>query len=239
MGYVEGFVSPVPTGNKEKYRTIAAETAGLFKEFGATRVVQAWGNDIPDGKVTDFKRAVQAENTEAVVLSWIEYPSKSVRDKANAKMAKDDRMREIGKSIPFDGKRMIFGGFDAIVDETGSGTSGYTDGYAVPVPNANKQAYRKMAAKTAAVFTEHGATRVVEAWGDDVPDGKVTDFKRAVQAKTDENVVFSFVEWPNKALRDDAWEKVMQDERMQPDPNNMPFDGKRMFWGGFELLLDE
>jgi uncharacterized protein YbaA (DUF1428 family) len=97
-----------------------------------------------------------------------------------------------------------------------------------------------MAAKAAAVFTEYGATRVVEAWGDDVPDGKVTDFKRAVQAQADENVVFSFVEWPSKTVRNEAWQKLMTDERMHPDdPSNMPFDGKRMFWGGFELLLDE
>ena len=95
-----------------------------------------------------------------------------------------------------------------------------------------------MAAKAAAVFKEYGATRVVEAWGDDVPDGKVTDFRRAVKAEEGENVVFSWIEWPSKEARDAGWEKVMADERMKPDRDNMPFDGKRMFWGGFAPILD-
>jgi uncharacterized protein YbaA (DUF1428 family) len=89
------------------------------------------------------------------------------------------------------------------------------------------------------VFKEYGATRVVEAWGDDVPDGKVTDFKRAVKAREGENVVFSFIEWPDKATRDGAWPKIMEDERLQPDRDKMPFDGQRMFWGGFRPILDE
>src|SRR4029450_11953257 len=134
---------------------------------------------------------------------------------------------------------MIFGRFDEIVDEASRGSAGYADGYVVPVPGGNKQAYREMAAKAAKVFKEYGATRVVEAWGDDVPAGKVTDFRRAVKAKEGENVVFSFVEWPDKATRDVAWPKIMEDKRMQPERGKMPFDGQRMFWGGFRPILDE
>ena len=115
---------------------------------------------------------------------------------------------------------MIFGGFESIVDETGSGTPGYADGYVVPVPTGKKEAYRELAAKAADVFKEYGATRVVEAWGDDVPDGKLTDFKRAVKATADESVVFSFVEWPDKATRDEGWKQVMKDPRMQPGKRN-------------------
>jgi uncharacterized protein YbaA (DUF1428 family) len=151
-----------------------------------------------------------------VVFSWLEYPDKKTYEAANKKMMDDPRMKEMFADMPFDGKRMIFGGFDSIVDESGRGAAGYADGYVVPVPSGNKQAYREMAAKAAAVFKEYGATRVVEAWGDDVPDGKVTDFKRAVKAKEGENVVFSFVEWPDKATRDAAWPKIMEDKRMQP-----------------------
>jgi uncharacterized protein YbaA (DUF1428 family) len=81
-------------------------------------------------------------------------------------------------------------------------------------------------------------TRHVEAWGDDVPDGKVTDFRGAVQAKEGETVVFSWVEWPSKQTRDEAWPKIMADERMKPDQENMPFDGKRMIYGGFAPLVD-
>src|SRR6201999_2076814 len=96
----------------------------------------------------------------------------------------------------------------------------------------------EMATKAAAVFREYGATRVIESWGDDVPDGKVTDFKGAVQAKDGEVVVFSWIEWPSKEARVEAWPKLMADARMQPDHANMPFDGKRMIYGGFAPILE-
>ena len=113
----------------------------------------------------------------------------------------------------------------------------YIDGLVIPVPAGNKEAYRKAAAQAAAVFRENGATRVVECWGDDVPDGKVTDFKRAVQAEPGETVVFSWVVWPSKAVRTEGTRKAMADPRMQLGPD-MPFDGKRLIYGGFEVLLD-
>jgi uncharacterized protein YbaA (DUF1428 family) len=113
----------------------------------------------------------------------------------------------------------------------------YIDGFVIPVPTDNKEAYRAMAATAASLFREHGATRIVECWGDDVPDGKVTDFRRAVKAQDGETVVFSWVVWPSKAARDEGNKKIMADPRMQPGPD-MPFDGKRLIWGGFELLLD-
>jgi uncharacterized protein YbaA (DUF1428 family) len=112
----------------------------------------------------------------------------------------------------------------------------YVDGFVIPVPQGKKQAYVEMAARAAPVFREHGALRVVECWGDDVPDGKVTDFKRAVNAEAGESVVFSWVVWPSKAVRDEGNKKVMSDPRLSAE--NMPFDGKRLIWGGFELLLD-
>jgi len=237
MTYVQGFVAAVPTANKEEYRKHASDALPLFKELGATRMVEAWGDDVPDGKVTDFKGAVKARDDETVVFSWMEYPNKAAYDDANEKMRNDPRMKEMGESMPFDGKRMIFGGFDSIVDQTGSGETGYADGYLVPVPNEKKQAYLEMAEKAAPIFREYGATRVVEAWGDDVPDGEVTDYKRAVKAEPHENVVFSFVEWPDKATRDSAWAKIMEDDRMKPE-GDMPFDGQRMFWGGFAPIVD-
>jgi uncharacterized protein YbaA (DUF1428 family) len=116
MRYVEGFVAAVPAANKEIYCKHAAEAAPLFKEFGATRVVECWGDDVPDGKLTDFRRAVKAQDDEVVVFSWFEYPSKEVRDAANQKMRTDPRMKAMGEQMPFDGKRMIFGGFAPIVD---------------------------------------------------------------------------------------------------------------------------
>jgi uncharacterized protein YbaA (DUF1428 family) len=238
MTYVDGFVLAVPVDRKEEFRAHASGLQPFFKEAGVTRAVECWGDDVPEGKVTDFRGAVQAKEDEVVVLSWFEYPSREARDAATEKMRGDARMAEMGAASPFDGKRMIFGGFVPIVEEKGEGENGYTDGFVVPVPAAKREAYRQMAAKAAAIFREYGAVRVVEGWGDDVPEGKLTDFRRAVQAEADEAVVYSWIEWPSKEIRTQAWAKVMADPRMKPDLENMPFDGKRMFWGGFAPLID-
>ncbi|WP_119459784.1 DUF1428 domain-containing protein [Rhodospirillaceae bacterium SYSU D60014] len=238
MAYIEGFVAAVPAANKEAYRKHAADAAPLFREFGATRMVETWGDDVPEGKVTDFRGAVKAKQDEVVIFSWFEYPTKEARDAANEKIMSDPRMKEMGATMPFDGQRMIFGGFTSIVDEGTGGKMGYADGFLLPVPAGNKDAYQDMATKAAAVFKEYGATRVVEAWGDDVPDGKVTDFKGAVKATGEEKVVYSWIEWPSKEVRDEGWKKVMADPRMQPDKDNMPFDGRRMIYGGFAPILD-
>jgi uncharacterized protein YbaA (DUF1428 family) len=237
MTYFEGFIVAVPKANKEAYRRHAAEAAPLFHEFGVTRHVEAWASDVPDGKVTDFRKAVQAEEDEDVVFSWFEYPDRATRDVVGQKMMTDPRMKQIGETMPFDGKRMIFGGFEQLLDE-GTGSGPYVDGFVLPVPSANQDAYLAMAQKAAGTFNRYGALRLVESWGDDVPDGKQTDFRRAVQAKDGENVVFSFIEWTDRETRDAAWTKIMADPDMQPDHENMPFDGMRMFWGGFEVILD-
>ncbi|MBV9881720.1 MAG: DUF1428 domain-containing protein [Sphingomonadaceae bacterium] len=238
MTYVDGFVLAVPAENKEAFREHASQLQPLFRECGIARVVECWGDDVPDGKLTDFKGAVQAKEGEVVVFAWFEYPSREARDAATAKMRSDPRMGEHAPPAPFDAGRMILGGFASIVDERGEGESGYVDGFVLPVPEGKRGAYLEMAEKAAAIFREYGAVRVVEGWGDDVPDGKVTDYRRAVKAEDGENVVYSWIEWPSRAVRDEAWAKVMADPRMQPDHANMPFDGKRMFWGGFVPLID-
>ena len=236
MTYFEGFLAAVPEANKDAYRKHAADAAPIFQEFGVKRHVEAWDSDVPEGKVTDFRKAVEAKDDEKVVFAWFEYPDRAARDAANEKMMSDPRMKSMGESMPFDGKRMIFGGFDAIVEE-GSPGGGYTDGFVVPVPEGKRDAYQALAAKMAKVFREHGATRVIEAYGTDVPKGEVTDFYRAVKAEEGEGVVFSFIEWPDKATRDAAWAKIMSDESLKPE-GDMPFSGQRMFWGGFEPIFD-
>lgn len=238
MTYIEGFVAAVPAENKEAYIRHAADAASLFKEFGVTRMVENWGDDVPDGKVTDFKQAVQAKEGEVVIFSWFEYPNRQVRDAAIDKMMSDPRMKEMGAAMPFDAKRMIVGGFESFVDECGGGTMGYADGYLLAVPSGKKDAYRDLAQMAAVVFKEYGAIRIVEAWADDVPDGTVTDYKRAVQAKDDETVVYSWVEWPSREVRDAAWPKIKEDERLKSGSVEMPFDGKRMIYGGFCPVLD-
>jgi len=142
----------------------------------------------------------------------------------------------MGETMPFDGKRMIYGGFEPKVEE-GSGPGGYIDGFLVPVPKDKLDAYRELAAKMAPVFREHGALRDVEAVAEDVPHGEVTDFYRAVKAEEGETVFFSFMEWPDKATRDEAWKKIMADESLKPE-GDMPFSGQRMIWAGFEPILD-
>ena len=113
----------------------------------------------------------------------------------------------------------------------------YVDGFVIAVPTANKQAFIDHARKLDPIFIELGATRCVECWGNDVPEGKQTDFQRAVQARDDETVVFSWVEWPDKATRNAGMEKMMKDPRMDPKTNPMPFDGARMIFGGFEAVV--
>jgi uncharacterized protein YbaA (DUF1428 family) len=238
MTYVDGFVAAVPAANKEAYRKHAADAVALFKEFGATRMIETWGDDVPDGDVTDFKGAVKAKPDEVVVFSWLEYPDKAARDAANAKMMSDPRMKEMGAAMPFDGQRMIYGGFTPILDEGAGGKAGYVDGALVPVPAGNKDAYRDMVARQAAVLREYGALRVVDAWADDVPDGKVTDCKGAVKATPDEKVVYAWIEWPSKEVRNEGWRHVMADPRMKEMGAAMPFDGKRMIYGGFAPILD-
>lgn len=114
MNYIDGFVAAVPEANKQAYIDHATEAVALFKEFGALRLVEGWGDDVPDGKLTDFRGAVKAEDGEVVIFSWIEWPSKEVRDAGMKRMMEDPRM--VNMDMPFDGKRMIFGGFVPVVD---------------------------------------------------------------------------------------------------------------------------
>ncbi len=236
MTYVDGFVVAVPTGKRDAYREHAAKGWAMLNAAGATRNCECWGDDVPHGTLTDFHRAVQATADETVVFSWIEYPDKATRNAVAARIMADPKMEELAATMPFDGRRMIYGGFDMLV-ETGapSPDDGYVDGFLMVVKD--RAAYVAMAERAEIVFRDHGATRVVEAWGDDVPAGKVTGFPQAVQLQDGETVVFSWVEWPSKAVRDTGMAATMADERMQTAPEDMPFDGKRMVYGGFAKLF--
>lgn len=122
MAYIDGFVSAVPKANKEKFIAHAKLADTVFLELGATRILECWEDDVPNGQVTDFRRAVQAKEDEAVVFAWIEWPDKAARDAGMSKleevMKTDPRMNPEKNPMPFDGKRMIFGGFSPVVSLT-------------------------------------------------------------------------------------------------------------------------
>ena len=114
MTYIDGFVAAVKTADKESYRAYAQQIGSLFKEYGALDVIDCWGDDVPEGKVTSFPLAVKREDGETVVLGWVNWPSRAVRDEAWKKLMADPRMQPGATAMPFDGKRMIFGGFEMI-----------------------------------------------------------------------------------------------------------------------------
>jgi uncharacterized protein YbaA (DUF1428 family) len=241
MTYIDGFVIAVPTAHKRKFVDHANTGDAVFIDHGATRILECWQADVARGQTTDFFGAVNAEDGESLVFSWIEWPDKARRQAVHERMdeiAKNDARLDPEKNpMPFDGARMIYGGFEAVV-ERGEPTSGaYVQGFVVPVPEAKKEAYRKMAEDAWEMFRGYGALRVVEAWQDDVPQGKQTDFFRSVKAKPGEKVVFSFMEWPSREVCDAAAAK-MQAEMQPPPGDEMPFDPKRMIYGGFEPVVE-
>lgn len=114
----------------------------------------------------------------------------------------------------------------------------YVDGFLLAVPTANKEIYRKYAEQAAVVFRDHGALSLVECWGDDVPEGKINSMHTAVLKKPDETVVFAWITWPDKATRDAGMQKIFTDPRTPATIETMPFDGKRMIFGGFEMIVN-
>ncbi|HVR91124.1 MAG TPA: DUF1428 domain-containing protein [Novosphingobium sp.] len=134
---------------------------------------------------------------------------------------------------------MIYGGFQPFVENGDTDCDApYVQGFVIPVHEAKREAYRQMADDSWAMFKDFGALSVVEAWGDDVSEGKQTDFYRAVKAEPGEKIVFSYMTWPSREVCDAAAEKMQTDERMkQPEGFEMPFDGKRMIYGGFTPVV--
>ena len=239
MAYLDGFVAAVPSAAKAKFEAHARKMDSIFLDFGATRVVETWGADVKPGKVTDFPGAVEAKADETVVFSWIEWPDKATRDAGMAKLMapdfKDERMDPEANPMPFDGKRMIFGGFQPEVVNGSDEGAAYYQGFVLPVPDGKREAYFRMADDAWPMFQGYGALAVVEAWGDDVRRGQHTDFYRAVKAEDGEKTVFSWMAWPSREVCDAAAEKMMNDPEMQM-PDDMPFDGQRMIYAGFEPL---
>lgn len=247
MTYIQGFVLAVPTANKQKFIDHANSGDGVFMDHGAVRILECWQDNVEKGHTTDFFGAVDAKSDESVVFSWIEWPDKASCQKLETQMEEimksDARMDPAKNPMPFDGMRMIYGGFDPIVDEGAPVSDGYMQGFLVPVPAGNKAAYRKAAVDMWDILKDYGARRVIEAWQDDVSHGKQTDFFRATKAEDGEIVVFSFIEWESREACDESHGKMLEDERMKqfmgenPDAEP-PFDGKRMIYGGFRPVVE-
>jgi uncharacterized protein YbaA (DUF1428 family) len=243
--YIQGFVIAVPTANKQKFIDHANRADEVFIEHGALRIVEAWQDDVKKGHTTDFFGAVDARDDESVAFSWVEWTDKAACDAMESQMEEqmktDARISREQNPMPFDGKRMIYGGFTPIVEEGRITTNPYIQGFLVPVPVGNKEAYSKAALDMWHIMKDYGALRVIEAWQEDVPTGQQTDFFRAVKAEDGEIVVFSFIEWESREACDGAHEKMMQDERMKQfegQEANVPFDGKRMIYGGFRPVVE-
>ena len=236
MSYFTACIAAVPTANRDRYRDHAAASWELFRRYGATGMVETWGVDVPPGKVTDFRRAVEAGDDETVVFSWITWPDRATADTAWQKMGEDPAMEGL-REMPFDGSRMIWGGFEPVFERGEPVGGGWYQGFALAVPEGNRDAYVGMAGKGWDMFGSRGALGTVEAWGADVPHGKRTDFYRATRARDGEVIVFSWINWPDRATCDEA-AKAMERDMAGMDMSDMPFDGQRMMWAGFQPLFD-
>lgn len=236
MTYYTGSIAAVPTANRKDYVAHTTAVWPMFRSFGATRMVETWGVDVPKGKVTDFHGAVDAKADESIVFAWIAWPDKATADACWQQMESDPAAQTLPE-MPFDGSRMIFGGFAPVLEQGDHGGAAHYQGFALAVPDRNKAEYVKMADWGWKLFQSHGALGVVEAWGDDVPHGKQTDFYRATKAEDGEIPVFSWVAWPDRATCDAA-AKAMEADMGTGDMPPMPFDGMRMMWAGFEPIFD-
>lgn len=239
MPYYTGSVTPVPKDQRDKYLQSLHRSWPLMQKRGAVRMVEAWAEDIQPGKQTDFLRAVQARDDEAVVFGWVEWPDRATSDAAWADiMQNPEEMSKAMGDAKYDGKRMIFGGFQAFIAEGSDRGGGYYQGFLTPVPEANKAAFGDMARMAwNEMFRPNGCLGNYESWGDDVPRGKLTDMYRAVDATDGEAIVMSWTCWPDRATCEEAGRKMEASMEGQPMPD-MPFDGKRMIWAGFETLFD-
>ena len=235
MTHYFGSIAAVPTANKQAYIDHLEQAWRLMSKHGATRMVETWGVDVPRGKVNDLHGAVQAKDDESVVFAWTEWPDKAAADKAWENMQNDPEMADM--QMPFDGSRMIFGGFDPVMVAGEPSGAPYIQGFALAVPQGNKDAYVKMARDAWEMFGQHGCLGIAECWGVDVPRGKKTDFYRATLAEDGEVPLFSWTAWPDRATCDAAG-AAMQAEMEGQEMPEMPFDGRRMMWGGFETIFD-
>lgn len=233
MTYLTGSVAAVADQNRRAYLDHVTAAWPLLHRNGASRLVETWGVDVPRGKVNDLFGAVDAQTGESVVFSWIEWPDRATADRAMQAIQGEEM-----PAMPFDAGRMIFGGFAPVFTAGSDRDAGYVQGFVLALPERNKAPYVTMAREAwDSMFRPKGCRGMVEAWGEDVPRGQKTDFYRATLAEPEEAVLFSWTAWPDRATCDAA-SRAMEAEMQGKDMPEMPFDGRRMMWGGFETLFD-
>lgn len=170
MTYYTGCIAAVPTADRQAYLDHVKLAWSIMKKYGATRMVETWGVDTPKGKVTDFQGAVAAKDEETIVFSWIEWPDRATADAAWPQMASDPEMANM--QMPFDGSRMIFGGFEPLMAEGQVKGAPYYQGFLLAVPEKNRGAYEKMAMAAWDMFKGYGSLGLAENWGVDVPEAR-------------------------------------------------------------------
>lgn len=241
MTYVDGFILPVPNANKEAYRKMASDASVVFRRHGAIGFVECWGEDVPDGKLTSLPMAVLKKPDETVMFSWIVWPDRAARDAGNAAVMADPDLGGPGMEMPFDGMRMIYGGFELILGDPLAApdlAQGVIDGTVMPVPAGKRVEYFATTQRMAALMQEHGAIAVVDAWSDDVPEGKVNSFHTAIKREADEAIVFSWISWKDRAAQEKGWAALMADPRMEDfSPKSVGADMGRMIFGAFRPIV--
>ncbi len=238
MVYISAALIAAPTPGQAPYVAFAREMAPMIRQLGAQRVVDAWGDDVPEGKRTDMRRAVELQPDETPVFSWIEFPDAETAAACMGAMSAPPEEGAPPLEMPFDGSRMIYGGFEP-VSERGAGAPGapgaYVDAALFPAPSDAREAYAARAGRLADAILAAGALRCFDGWGAYVPEGKRTDMRRAVALAPGETVALGFIEWPSKAVRDAAWGKLMSDPVFAGDAVG---DMGRAIFGGFAPLVD-
>lgn len=236
MTCIQGFICAVPTANRAAFIEHARKAAEAFRDHGCLAAVECWGDDVPAGDVISFPAAVMAEADETVVFSWYVWPSKAAHDAVMRAPPSDARLNPETNPMPFDSKRVIFGAFEPVLELGTYRPGGYVDGFVLALPRARRDEFVGFARVCDPIFMEHGANWIMENWGVEIPEGKLTDFRRAVQAAPDDEIVFSWVQWPDKASRDAGNEKIMNDPRMTK--LGIPFGMDRLISGGFRTVVE-
>lgn len=235
MTCITGFIGAVPTANHDAFIQHAVLAAEAFGDLGLTSAMEAWGEDVPAGELTSFPKSVLAEDGETVIFSIYRWPDKATHDAAMQASTSDPRLDPAQNPMPFDARRVIWGNFEPILELGAPQPGGFFDGFVIPVPRSRKAEFEAFARFCDPIFMEHGAVWIAECWEVYLPDGVLTDFRRAVAATPDEAVVFSWVQWPDRAARDAGNARIYGDPRFSTQ--TCPFDMTRLIHGGFAPLL--